>query len=541
VCSNEEMSLTAIIPVRSGSVRCPSKNSRPFYNSNLLKIKIRTLKNVKGISNIIVSSSDEKLLQIAKEEKVTVHVRDPKFSTNSTTGSELFKCLADAVDDEHMMYVSCMAPFVKKETYEKAIELYFREKNTYDSVVSCIKVNDFLWLDNQPLNYDPHMAPPSQDLPNINALTFGFNILETNYVRESGSVVGKTPFMYQLTELEAIDIDTQLDFTIANLLYSNGFIEDADVVSHISLTCNIQFQVLDCTIRDGGYTNDWNFSYKEVLDMYKTTTLAGVDYFEIGFICNSFNKNNGIWWNVSEKEIQKIRLDYPSGCKLAAMIHLEDIDTLSALSIPLNIDMLRILVNPTKVDVANFKNTLIKLILQGYNIAINMAYADILTCDQIDAVINLVVPGIEYVYIADTFGSIDTIKLKNLIRYIRKKVNVKIGFHGHNNTQQAITNSIEAIKNGASIVDVTIQGIGRGGGNSASELFLQHANYNFNTKYDIVPILEYLDTECCLTVKEKLCILHTHTGLEKLHPNLANELLLKCNMVSIAFEKLSCV
>jgi CMP-N-acetylneuraminic acid synthetase len=102
VCSNEEMSLTAIIPVRSGSVRCPSKNSRPFYNSNLLKIKIRTLKNVKGISNIIVSSSDEKLLQIAKEEKVTVHVRDPKFSTNNICGSRVFNFLRIFISSEEL-------------------------------------------------------------------------------------------------------------------------------------------------------------------------------------------------------------------------------------------------------------------------------------------------------------------------------------------------------------------------------------------------------------------------------------------------------
>lgn len=538
-------SVIAIIPVRSGSSRCPQKNSRPFSNidTNLLKLKISVLKNVKNVSEVIVSSSDKDLLKIASNMGAKIHERNPIYSTTETLGSELFKCLAEAVTKEHMMYVTCVSPFVQAKTYEKAIEIYFEnmESNIYDSVISCNSVKEFLWLDNQPLNYDPHMAPPSQNLPNINALTFGFNILRTDYVREHCSIVGKAPYMYQVTELEGIDIDTQFDFTVANLLFSNAFYEMQDISTHNALTCDVHFQLLDCTIRDGGYLNDWHFTMKEVQDMYKATSLAGIEYFEIGFIYTPTNQKNGIWWNVSENEIQKIRLDYPKGCKLAAMIHLENIDTLSELSIPLNIDMLRILVNPTKVDVANFKNTLNKLILQGYNIAINMAYADTLTCDQIDAVINLVVPEIEYVYIADTFGSIDTMKLKNLIRYIRKKVNIKIGFHGHNNTQQAIANSIEAIKNGASIVDVTIQGKGRGGGNTATELFLQHANYNFNTKYDIVPILEYLDTKCCLTVKEKLCILHTHTGLEKLHPNLANELLMKYTMVSTAFEELSCV
>ena len=67
--------LCCIIPCRKGSTRCPSKNSRPFSTTTLIRKKLEVLTNVPEIDSIIVSSDDELVLRIAKEFNVIIHVR----------------------------------------------------------------------------------------------------------------------------------------------------------------------------------------------------------------------------------------------------------------------------------------------------------------------------------------------------------------------------------------------------------------------------------------------------------------------------------
>jgi 4-hydroxy 2-oxovalerate aldolase len=124
------------------------------------------------------------------------------------------------------------------------------------------------------------------------------------------------------------------------------------------------------------------------------------------------------------------------------------------------------------------------------------------------------------------------------MRIIKYYSNAEIGFHGHNNTQRAVHNSIEAIRNGASLIDVTLQGQGRGGGNTPSELFLQHVNHSFNTNYNILPILQLLDNYN-VSESDKLDILYTLSGLKKIHPDIALTCLRKNKTVASAFENLA--
>lgn len=541
--------VTAIIPVRSGSVRCPNKNIRSFGDTTLLKHKIQILKGVKNISEVIVSTSDIKMARIAIESGVSVHIRDQTFSTPQTSGSELYECLGNAVSDDHMMYVTCVSPFVRAETYEKAIDLYFQNctqnDTSFDSVVCCKNVKDFLWANRDgtcvPLNYNPQQAPPSQLLPDVYALTFGFNILSTQYVRDKKSIVGERPFFYQVDQVESIDIDTPFDFTVAELLYENKLESESQFEAHLEVKSNRPFCVLDCTIRDGGYLNNWNYTFDEVVDLYKSVSEAGVEYFEVGFMGTEKQSNtnaphssiNGKWWNVSEQDIGDLIAAVRDGTKLAVMVHLEDISKLTKITNKINgLTMIRILVNPTKWEMneqmANeYKEQLSLLVNLGYELTLNVAYIDTLTSVQLDDALALVVPGVKWIYLADTFGSLQGNELKRIIRYIHSQISkVQIGFHGHNNTQAAVNNTLIAIKNGVTIVDTTVLGQGRGGGNTPTEIFLQHANHAFDKEYDLTPILRLLD-KYGLSSEQKLTILHTHTGLAKIHPNAANECLEK--------------
>ena len=117
--------ISAIIPVREGSTRLKHKNILPFGESNLLIHKIRQLKKVAGIDEIIVSSDSELMLEMARSEGVATHRRAREFADERTKSfSELIEHLASEVGNkEHILYVPCVCPLCDEKDLENAKEL----------------------------------------------------------------------------------------------------------------------------------------------------------------------------------------------------------------------------------------------------------------------------------------------------------------------------------------------------------------------------------------------------------------------------------
>lgn len=535
-----DIEITAIIPVRSGSTRCKNKNTRIIGDTSLLKKKIKILKEVPNIKYIIVSTSDDFIIESLKNEHIQIHKRDHIYSQTDTTGKELFKCLSDAIITKHMMYVTCVTPFVSKEHYIKAISLYnnFQITNEYDSVISCGNIKDFLWKDNKSLNYDSFNAQPSQFLPDIYNLTFAFNIISTEYVQNNHSIIGTSPYFYELDQISAIDIDTEFDFLITELLYKHSFNSIKNITQYLALPEKKDIILLDCTLRDGGFLNKWNYDLNKIIEYYNIISQVGIDFFECGFIYNKPDITNGICWSLETDVFQKLKNTIKNGSKLAAMILVEN--TNQIINKIEDLDMIRILVNLKNTKITkDIIDKIINLHKLGYIITINIAYIDIIDEEDILELITILNPIadiITCIYIADTFGSITQF---DLLKYIRQfNLSFKeIGFHGHNNLNLAISNTLLAIDSGVKYIDCTISGIGRGGGNTPTELLLIHLNEKHNKRYNIISLLEYLNSK--INNEDKLKILYTLSGLKKIHPNLVSDIFNNSNNnLKISFQKL---
>ena len=220
--------ITAVIPVRAGSVRCVNKNIRPFGDTNLLKLKIATLKRVDRIKTIIVSSESEEMLKLAEEYGAIPMKRDPKYCSSECSGSDMRYALSQHVDTKYMLYTTVVSPFITVETYNKCIDM-FCDDSEYDSIMTARVVQDFLLYNGKPVNYTSDFVPRSQDLPKYHVPTFGVAILSTEHVRDKKVLIGDKPFFLPLNELESMDIDTQYDFTVARLLYSNNYLNIEDI------------------------------------------------------------------------------------------------------------------------------------------------------------------------------------------------------------------------------------------------------------------------------------------------------------------------
>ncbi|MDR2859796.1 MAG: cytidylyltransferase [Mediterranea sp.] len=218
------MKITAVIPIRKGSQRVVNKNLRDFSNSNLLRIKIDQLKKVAGITEIIVNTDSEEAIQIATESGVSFHRREDYYASSQCSGSEFFQHLGLVTDTDIFAYCPVTSPFIKIETMERAINLFLNDTQ-HDCLSTVSVVKEFLWLNGKAINYDPLNAPNSQNLPDIEALNFGFSLINRESLIKNRNIIGTNPLFIRTSDIESIDIDTPLDFFIAEQIYIKTEIE----------------------------------------------------------------------------------------------------------------------------------------------------------------------------------------------------------------------------------------------------------------------------------------------------------------------------
>lgn len=207
--------IAAIVPAKKTSVRVKNKNFKKFGRSCLLEYKIKCLKKVKNIDKIIVHSDSNLAKKIAEKNNVSFIMRQSYFASNKCSGSEFFKNLAETVNSQYIIYSPCTAPFIRKQTCEKIINFFLRNKKKYDSVMTINNLYHHMWFKNKPLNYKLNKSPNSQQLTPAQKITYGFSIIEREKMLKNKNVLGPKAFLWPVDEIEAVDIDTDYDFFVA--------------------------------------------------------------------------------------------------------------------------------------------------------------------------------------------------------------------------------------------------------------------------------------------------------------------------------------
>src|SRR5690606_34756321 len=98
--------------------------------------------------------------------------------------------------------------------------------------------------------------------------------------------------------------------------------------------------------------------------------------------------------------------------------------------------------------------------------------------------------AVEVLYVADSLGDMDAAQLSHMLGAIRGGWDGALGFHGHDNTAQALANTLHAAEAGASWLDATLTGMGRGAGNCQTELLLVELERLFPERYSVSPLFE---------------------------------------------------
>lgn len=283
-----------------------------------------------------------------------------------------------------------------------------------------------------------------------------------------------------------------------------------------------QIKVLDCTIRDGGLINKWLFSDEMVSKVYRTLSLAGIDYMEIGYKSSEkyFSRaENGAWKFCTEEDIKRVLGEKNGTMKLSAMADIGRIDAADILPKSDSVlDMIRVACYAHETD----KGIHLAHHCQdkGYEVTINlMAVSKVIERDLDEALNDLSKSSVPVVYLVDSFGAMYSEQIHFLARkYFEAMPGKELGIHTHNNQQLAFANTIEAIIAGINRIDATIYGMGRGAGNCPLELLLSFLK---NPKFDIGPVLEIIQ-ELFISLKAKVewgyHIPYMITGILNEHP-----------------------
>lgn len=247
-----------------------------------------------------------------------------------------------------------------------------------------------------------------------------------------------------------------------------------------------KIEILDCTLRDGGYYTNWDFDDKLVEKYFSAMNKLPIDILEIGYRSVPQKEYMGKYFYFPKFVLDKVA-QLNKGKRLALMfneksVRPENLDVLLDGLKPA-ISLIRLAVDPENLERAVVLAKSIKE--QGFGVAFNVMYMS-KYADNIDFLkkLNILNGVIEYLNIVDSYGGLLPNQVADLVTILKTNVDVKLGYHGHNNLELAFANTLTAIDAGCEIVDGTILGMGRGAGNLKTELLLTHMASNDMVDFD---------------------------------------------------------
>lgn len=263
-----------------------------------------------------------------------------------------------------------------------------------------------------------------------------------------------------------------------------------------SISIMNKIKILDVTLRDGGYVNNWEFGFAEAKEIVEITSQSAVDYVEVGFIGDYINQEGRLCFN-SMESLSKIFV--PSSAKMCAMTY---VDEYPVSNFPVRsantVDMVRVIVYKRNFDEGlEYVQTLLE---KGYEACVQLARTDQFDLIEIGDYLqkfNSIHPTA--VYLVDSFGTFDVKKTLDYARIFDEKLgeDILLGFHAHNNMQQAFTNAVAMCEHTwkhSLILDASVLGMGRGAGNLNLEMMLNYLNSTNGNKYNLEPIISVAET-----------------------------------------------
>ncbi|WP_435098242.1 aldolase catalytic domain-containing protein [Candidatus Pelagibacter bacterium nBUS_27] len=293
-----------------------------------------------------------------------------------------------------------------------------------------------------------------------------------------------------------------------------------------------KINLLDCTLRDGGYYNNWFFEKELINEYLKVMDMIKIEYVEIGFRFLDKVKIKGPCAYSKESFLKSLKI--PKNLKIGIMVNASDFIGQKNL-----IDLAKKNFKPKKdtiislIRIACYHHELKEVLplikwlkKSGYKVGVNIMQIPELSFNEIkNAVKEVRKANPDVLYFADSMGSLDAAKTKKIIYQIKSLWKKSTGIHTHDNMGKALENSITAIYNNVNWIDCTVTGMGRGPGNTKTEYLILELSKKKENLINLLNLIKKYFDPLKETYKWGSNPFYYYAGLNSIHPSFVQEML----------------
>ena len=212
------MKTVAFVPIRLNSKRVVGKNLKMLGDKPLMCYVLETLAKAKGVDEVYCYCSNEDVIKYLPEG--VKFLKRPEFlDRDETLGKEIYEEFTKTIDADVYILAHTTSPFMKKETFENALDKIINED--YDSAFSAEKIQTFAWFNGKPLNYDLKEIPRTQTIEPVYVETSAFFMFKRDVWKVYKQRIGFKPYMALVDKIEGVDIDWPEDFEFAEKILKN--------------------------------------------------------------------------------------------------------------------------------------------------------------------------------------------------------------------------------------------------------------------------------------------------------------------------------
>ena len=209
------MKIVSVVPIKLNNERLPGKNTKELGGRPLIQYILDTLLQEERINDRYVYCSDKRIKDFLPEG-IEFLERPSVLDESAANFTQIFDCFCKAGWADIYVYSHATAPFITNQALSDCINAVLSEK--YDSAFTAVRIQDFLWQDGRPLNFDAENIPRSQDLKPIYRESSGIYVYRREVFEKMRRRIGKKPYICEIGYRESVDINEPADFELAEWL-----------------------------------------------------------------------------------------------------------------------------------------------------------------------------------------------------------------------------------------------------------------------------------------------------------------------------------
>ena len=218
------LKIVALVPMRHHSQRVPRKNYREMAGKPLYHHILNSLDDCPEIDKIVVDTDSEIIIEGLRVDfpQVMIIERPTALCADDVPMNDVLLYDTDQIPADLYLQTHSTNPLLRSETISRAIKSFHKQSGKYDSLFSVTRLQTRLWDENtKPVNHDPNILLQTQDLPPIFEENSCIYLFTAEKLRERRNRIGENPMMYEIKPDEALDIDEESDFMIADIILNN--------------------------------------------------------------------------------------------------------------------------------------------------------------------------------------------------------------------------------------------------------------------------------------------------------------------------------